>query len=566
VTSVIKFGEEKRLSMIIEGKSLNYRKTAKLVNHRIRKSLNNFDLKKPFDARVVLIASIGKREEPAFAIHFSGTNNDLLIGTSKIPYSGIAFTGRLVCVDSSHVRGDIAHAFIEFPSMTGKIYDAPFKAKVHVYNLTNPYLRMSASVDIDPRRLPFDISKQFELSGRAEAEVSYSGPTDRLNYRQFLDHPMRLRAKVNFHQLAYRPADSKRKYTVDGIATLTNKDLYLDDVSLKTDFGDAKVRGSVQDFMKYVVGMKEGFAADLTVRADSINLDPAFEGGEEKSTEQVVSREKNESPDGALSDAACTFDKACNKFEFNVRLSANHVKVKHLVAEKARCHIRYKQGLIEFPLVEMRACEGVLKAKGTINGFKTLQADVTLHDANVTRLFEQFRNFGQTAIVSDNLSGRIDIEGNFSARLTNRLDIAPETMFAELRLRLTDGELINFEPVQRLSNFLFKNRDFNRVRFSEVNESFIVRGPVVEINELAIASSVLDLFVVDGIYNFQGHSNINLLIPWANLRKRGRNFIPQHSGKSAEDTKGLRLNFAGPPNQMRLTLGHKEAQTLRASI
>ena len=88
----------------------------------------------------------------------------------------------------------------------------------------------------------------------------------------------------------------------------------------------------------------------------------------------------------------------------------------------------------------------------------------------------------------------------------------------------------------------------------------------MNIEEFEIGSNVLNFFVVNGVYNFKGESNINLLVPWSNLKKRSRDHIPSISGKNAESAKGVKLNFSGPSNKMKLSLGHKELTVLKPSI
>ena len=110
-----------------------------------------------------------------------------------------------------------------------------------------------------------------------------------------------------------------------------------------------------------------------------------------------------------------------------------------------------------------------------------------------------------------------------------------------------------------MSNFIFKHRDFDNVTFSELNERFKIRGYEMDIQELEIGSNILNLFVT-GIYNFKENSNINILIPWNNLRRRGKNYIPKTSGETAENARGLKLNISGPTSNMKLSLGHKDIE------
>lgn len=133
-------------------------------------------------------------------------------------------------------------------------------------------------------------------------------------------------------------------------------------------------------------------------------------------------------------------------------------------------------------------------------------------------------------------------------------------MAGEAKLKLKNGHLLNYEPIQNLSNYIFRNRDFKDVTFTELNETFKIRGYEMQIDELEIGSNVLNLYVVNGLYNIKGNSNINILIPWSNLKRRGKNYIPKNSGESAENTKGVKLNFYGPAKNLKISLGHKEQE------
>jgi hypothetical protein len=128
-------------------------------------------------------------------------------------------------------------------------------------------------------------------------------------------------------------------------------------------------------------------------------------------------------------------------------------------------------------------------------------------------------------------------------------------MAGDVEVKLKNGHLVNYEPMQRLSNFVFKNRDFDDITFTTIDQTFNIRGYEMQINNLEIASNVLNLYV-DGKYNFKGESNINLRIPWSNLKKRGKNYIPKSLG-DGEDLKGLKLNYHGYPNKLKLSLGNR---------
>jgi hypothetical protein len=140
--------------------------------------------------------------------------------------------------------------------------------------------------------------------------------------------------------------------------------------------------------------------------------------------------------------------------------------------------------------------------------------------------------------------------------LNDNMEVDGNTIKGKIDFKIRDGRLINYEPLQNISNFIFKNRDFEDISFTELHETLIVDGFKMDIKEMEIASSVLNLYM-SGIYHFKDNSNINILLPWSNLKKRSKNYLPKNSGKSQEDSKGLKLNYSGYPGKLKLGLGHK---------
>lgn len=245
-------------------------------------------------------------------------------------------------------------------------------------------------------------------------------------------------------------------------------------------------------------------------------------------------------------------------FEFNVSLAAGKLIARKVEATSAAVDVLYKTGQLTIRSASMNVCGGKLNAKGALNNFRDLDSEMELKDVDVKQLFEQFENFGQKAITKDHLKGTVFAEAKFSATLDDVMEVKGETMRGAVKLKLKDGHLINFTPLQKISRFVFKNRDFNDITFSELNENFRLNGYEMEIDELEIASNVLNLFVVNGIYNFKGNANINVLVPWSNLRRREKDHVPRASGESAENTKGLKLNFSGPSDHLQVNLGHRD--------
>lgn len=545
----LKLGSEKKLALQVSGKNIWFEKAVRLLNSKIQKSFSNFTIKKPLNADITLVSNLGKKEEPAMLIHVNAVNSDLTIGNSKIPYSELSFSGRVVSLDSSHTRGDAEHARIIFNSIKGKIYNFPFTASLTVTNFNKPFLNLKGAMQINAAKINSKLKNEFALSGLAQATIQYCGPTSKLNRNEFLSRNMTLQAEVVFKNLSYREIQRPYKYTLNGKALVNNKDLSFEKLSLTTDAGEVWLKGNAEGFVNYVLGYSNALRANIAAKAEKLDLNPYL---------APLPRSKEETkPTGNSAGQVAKSAASQSRFEFNVILNANRVLIRKVQGTGAFFNLAYRTNFLEVKSASMNAFEGRMDARGSMENFRKINAQIQVTDVNVNKLFEQMDNFNQSAVKSEHLKGTMLIDATLKASLDDNLQVMGESMLGEVKLKLKDGHLLNFEPVQHLSDFVFKNRDFNDISFSELDETFKIKGYEMHIDELEIASNVLNLYVVNGIYNFKGQSTINVLIPWSNLRKRNKSFIAKSLGLSSENVKGLKLCFYGQPAKLRIGLGHR---------
>jgi hypothetical protein len=567
----VKLGEEKSLALKIGARGLSYHKGLKLVNPKIVKILSNYSISKPMDLDLLLYTSLGKRQEPVILLKVKSEHTTVTIGHSKITYNDVSFKGLILSLDSSMDKGNAEQAIVRFSQIKGNIYEVPFKASVLVKDFTNPQIAINAALSIDAQKVKLKASEEFDLKGLCMARVSYSGPASKINKREFLSSDMKLKAKLSFKNFSYKQKNKPSVYTINGKALVTNTDLSFNGLVLKTNGGELSLNGKVEHFTPYVLGMGNELKINLEAYSNQFDLNPFMkvaskkDAGKEPASEPTNEATKESAQKPAkepVKESANAQSQAVKQlnnesvFDFNVSLKAKKMLIRKVVAEDVTMNLAYKNDLLNLRSVSMNTCGGKLKVSGTIRNLQEIKLSAKANDINVTTLFEQFENFGQQAIQSKHLKGKISLDAVFNAELDEKMEIVPYTMLGNVDLKLKEGHLLDYEPLQNVSSFIFHNRDFTDITFSEINERFRIKGYEMQIEELEIASNVLNLFMI-GTYHFKSQSNINLVIPWSNLKKRGKNYIPKASGLAAEDAKGLKLNYSGEPKKMKLSLGHK---------
>lgn len=556
VNSFIQLGEAKKLMLRIIGRDVDYKDGIAILTPKLQKVLDNFTVEKPFDVNVLIIAKIGIKEDPILILNFDVKDNNILIGNSKIPYSKVFLKGTIISLDSTRNAGNAEEGKIVFKNIRGNLYDYPFTANILIKNLTDPYITANASILVEAQKIKFKVAQDFILKGSATAKVNYSGPTSKLNTAEFLTSDMHLNADLFFNNFSYQQKSKPYVYKVKGKANVNNRDLTFNNLLVKMDAGDAVLTGKVENFVNYVLGYGNSLKINLNAKSDYLDLNPYLQAP--ISTVKTTEQTKADSSKKTNAEYKQSVQQAGeSNFEFNINLFAKKLFIKKVEAQNASVDISHKNHLLTIKSIKANTCDGRVSLVGSIYDLRKVNAEVDMQDININKMFDQFENFGQKKVESKHLKGTVYLHAKLRMDLDEKMEVIPESLLGDVKLKLKDGELVNFEPVQSMSNFIFKNRDFDNVTFTELSERFKIKGYEMDIQELEIGSNILNLFVT-GIYNFKESSNINILIPWSNLRKRGKNYIPKNSGESAENSKGLKLNFSGPTKDMKLTLGHKE--------
>lgn len=535
--------DRKRLFLHVTSQQVDFNKGLALLNDHIRHSLSQVNMNSPVNIDAMIVAPIGRREDPQLVIKVSGGHSNIVIGNSKIPYRNISFSGYLVCTGDSGKPPEMRNAFIRFDRIKGQVYDFPFTASMEIRNLKEPVIGISANLLIEASKVKFRPGEDFMLGGNCTARIHYGGPLYGLNRNTFLNDPMRLTAMLHFNRFSYRENPGTLLYTVNGYAMIDNQDLKFSKLMVSTECGTLALSGISKGFTHYAFGNSNGFKTILKASTDLYDLNPMLN----RNPEEIAAAEKKETPKAGKASSS--------NFAFDISLYAKKLLIRKIIATNVNASLSYNHSLLTVSGLNMNACNGALSARGTLDKLSDVKARVVISDMDVKMMMEEFENFGQEAIEAKNLQGLVSADADMHASLDGQLHVIPQSMAGDVEVKLKNGHLVNYEPMQRLSNFVFKNRDFDDITFTTIDQTFNIKGYEMQINNLEIASNVVNLYV-DGKYNFKGESNINLRIPWSNLKKRGKDYIPKSLG-NGEDLKGLKLNYHGYPNKLKLSLGNK---------
>jgi hypothetical protein len=230
-------------------------------------------------------------------------------------------------------------------------------------------------------------------------------------------------------------------------------------------------------------------------------------------------------------------DKIFTNLQFDVELNIDKLRNRTFNASKFSGKVRLNGTSLQASNVRMNFGGGKLNMSMTV---KDLQKDVNPIDVTakasgiaIKELFRAFDNFHQKSITDKNLEGTMSFDTKFKLKINDDFNVVMPSFRGDVNMVVRNGQLINVEAIHNMSNFLFRRRDFDNVRFAQINGKMKVTHRDLQISRMEIQSSVLTLFL-EGKYSLDNETNLSIQVPLSNLKKRDRNFIPKNVGVDAK--------------------------------
>ena len=161
-------------------------------------------------------------------------------------------------------------------------------------------------------------------------------------------------------------------------------------------------------------------------------------------------------------------------------------------------NLSVRPGMLNFRSLSMDSQEGKVSGNGLVvqNPDKSFvgRGSFVVSGVDVKQSFSTFNNFGQDFIKAENLEGLLSGNITLVLPVDSLLNPNIHTMAAEGRFSISNGALVNFDPVKALSSFI-ELSELQNIRFDKLENDFFIRDNVFFLPQMEIRSSAADLSV-----------------------------------------------------------------------
>lgn len=176
-----------------------------------------------------------------------------------------------------------------------------------------------------------------------------------------------------------------------------------------------------------------------------------------------------------------------------------------------------------------------------------MNTNIMASNLEFVQIFKQCENFGQTTLTDKHLKGKLSTNLSLDARWKDMKELDTKTLNAICDFTITEGRLVNFEPVKAASKFI-RIEELMDIKFATLSNVLRIKDEKIEIPPMEIKTSAVNLMIA-GTHRFDNlvdyHFKINLrklLAQKFDRRRNGADFIEE----DAYEGVNIFLTMTGP--------------------
>lgn len=459
-------------------------------------------------------------------------------------------------VKGSYTNGankDPVSSQIIFEKFNATIKNSQLNGKLKLTNFYDPQVNaeLFTNLNLEDINAFFKVDTIALLNGHAEASINYNGKYAKLKKLQFADlFTPNYSVDLTLLDADFQIKDNPVKLEgINGNIQL-NRNLKAQNLSFKIQDNDFLINGYISQLFDYFHHQKM-FNVKASVVSNHINfsqLSLLFKKDDKKNAYPVY--------------------RLPEKVALSLKLDIKNFEVGKFSATAIRGDLNYKPRMISLHEISFYSMDGYVKAGGVItqkfNDDFLVRMQSRLNEINMHKLFYSFNNFGQEFISNKNLNGNLTGEVFFSSEWNDRLQINKNTIRSENNIVITNGELINFEPLLGLSKFM-DVQELQHIKFSTLKNQITIKDEKVYIPQMDIESSAINI-AASGIHGFDNNFTYRVKVLLSDvISGRLKRSVKRHSEYENIEDDGLGrtslfLLIEGNPEDYKVKYDRKAAR------
>lgn len=472
--------------------------------------------------------SLAEGQQPAIEVLFGCKNASFFHPDIKKELTQTSFKG--LFFSSATTNG------LEISDFVTYLDQHKVSGDVKLINFSNPEVSFDIDADVNIASLvEFYPIKGLEYAkGEMSISLAFDGKLRDLKTAEGKKN-IHANGEITVHSLQFKVHNKPYAFSDFAANLLFNKnDVSINHFSGKAGNSDFALDGLFKNVIPFLFFKEEKIIVEAHCTSTMIDLDELLANNNQN--EQDTSNYKFAISPRLTLDLTCSIDRL--KFrKFNTNTIQGNLKLNDRVVSARNTSFRIAGGTI--------ALDANLNTQN-IEKMK-LQAQTTFNDIIVDSVFYMFENFNQKFITNSNLRGRLRTKMDLELEFTKNLQVNPRSVIADVSVNLINGQLLNFEPMQKLSKFV-EDVELRNIQFKEIKNTLHIANNQVLIPEMVIRSN-LNTISISGTHTFDNAIDYKLKVSLKKYTKKNTSEEENAVEENKEGGTTLFLKVKGiPPN------------------
>lgn len=523
--------EDNYLDLSISGKKIEISKAFHYLSDNYRNMFSDYRPSGVLDLDCKIKGKSSRFEDPHYDISLSVKDGGLQRIRSDLRISNLKF-------DASMTNGNKNRA------QTGKLNISDFTAGIgsSVFNgsfSASDFSQPRAELKLKGVLVPSEFRELFRIeslgssSGSIDLDINLSGLMERKDHYSLYDlSELNSRSEIGFRSFGieltgrnFNLKNANGKLLIAGSTSADKLDFVLNDQIFS-------LSGKVDNLPEWLAGKPVNLTGNVSVYSPCLKPELFFNDSKPKD-ETGKAGVPLSLPRDVLID-------------LNINLDT--LKYKKFDAGNLRGQISFKPGMLNFRSVRFISQDGTVTGNGLVvqdrNKSFIGRGSFSVNNVDVKKSFVSFNNFGQNFLKAENIAGSLSGTITLVLPVDSMLNPVMKSLVAEGKYSLTDGALIDFDPVKALSKFVSLS-ELENIRFDRLDNDFFIRNNYFYVPMMQIRSSAVDLSV-NGKHSFENEYeyHVGMLLSEILSRKvRKTRKISSEFGEVEDDGLGRTLIF-----------------------
>ncbi|MBN2350887.1 MAG: hypothetical protein JXJ22_18765 [Bacteroidales bacterium] len=465
------------LDFIIHSEKLKIDQVFKLIPEQNQAFINQYSSTGILLLNATIKGYLSGHSMPHIESSFELGNGILINRKTKFRATDIFIKGRY----SNGSKNNLSTTELIIENISAKLGESSFQGQYSAKDFTHPFIRFAIKGEFNINDLTglYPIKYVKEASGKINFNLSSSGTIK--NHKKISKEEWGALSKdgtvsVSDVSLVFTdyPGTIQKisgKFHVDKIITFQDLFFTIND-------NDFLLNGSAENLMDYLMLKNYPLILTAEIQSENLNLNSLLNFNKTKNKTDTV---------------LLVFPKNIQLYS---QLKTKHFKYNRFQADDINCILNYHTKILSVNQLQMNTMQGRLTGKATLKLLESNELDVrcetVLNNMDIRKLFYSFNNFNQKVIEDKHLQGALSGNVNFFALWDNELNVKAQSITVDSDIKISNGELINYAPLNSLSKFI-DLEELKNIKFQTLENSISIRNKTVFIPYMDISSSAFNI-------------------------------------------------------------------------